>query len=144
MRVVLVYLEKESVMLKLKLAVAFVALTGLVLLLMGSTYLTVSLAIICTAVALALSLHLVFRWFTGEQHDYLLWFFLVAAYIISGSMAISVLQDIGAVDTVLSAVIDPVQKIETVGYYTSSLSSIAILLAVIIPQSPMRDDDNED
>ena len=36
-------------MLKLKLAVAFVALTGLVLLLMGSTYLTVSLAIICTA-----------------------------------------------------------------------------------------------
>ena len=132
-------------MLKLKLAVAFVALTGLVLLLIGSTYLTVSLAIICTAVALALSLHLVFRWFTGEQHDYLLLFFLVAAYIISGSMAISVLQDIGAVDTVvLSAVIDPVQKIETVGYYTSSLSSIAILLAVIIPQSPMRDDNDGD
>ena len=68
-------------MLKLKLAVAFVALTSLVLLLMGSTYLTVSLAIICTAVALALSLHLVFRWFTGEQHDYLLWFFLVAASV---------------------------------------------------------------
>ena len=131
-------------MLKLKLAVASIALTGLVLLLMGSTYLTTSCSIICTAAVLSLSLHLVFRWFTGEQHDYLLWLFLAAAYIISGSMAISVLQDVGAVDTALSAVIDPVQKIETVGYYTSSLNSIAILLAVIIPSSPTRDDDDGD
>ena len=130
-------------MLKLKLMTAILAVAGLVMFLMGSTYLTVSLAIICTAVALALSLHLVFRWLTGEQYDYLLWFFLAGAYIISGSMAISVLQDVGAVDTALSAVIDPVQKIETVGYYTSSLNSIAIILAVIVPRSPMRDDDDE-
>ena len=127
-------------MLKLKIAVASIALTGLVLLLIGDTYLTTICSVICTAAALSLSFHLVFRWFTGEQYDYLLLFFLAAAYIISGSMAISVLQDIGAVDTVLSAVIDPVQKIETVGYYTSSLNSIAILLAVIIPSSPKRND----
>ena len=132
-------------MLKLKIATASLALAGLILLLMGSTYLTTSCSIICTAAALSLSLHLVFRWFTGKQHDYLLWFFLAAACIISGSMAISVLQDVGAVDTALSAVIDPVQKIETVGYYTSSLNSIAILLAVIVPRSPMHDDsDDED
>ena len=130
-------------MLKLKLMTAILAVAGLVMFLMGSTYLTTSCSVICTAAALSLSLHLVFRWLTGEQYDYLLWFFLAGAYIISGSMAICVLQDVGAVDTALSAVIDPVQKIETVGYYTSSLNSIAIILAVIVPRSPMRDDDDE-
>jgi lipoprotein len=130
-------------MLKLKLMTAILAVAGLVMFLMGSTYLTTSCSVICTAAALSLSLHLVFRWLTGEQYDYLLWFFLAGAYIISGSMAISVLQDVGAVDTALSAVIDPVQKIETVGYYTSSLNSIAIILAAIVPRSPMRDDDDE-
>ena len=130
-------------MLKLKLMTAILAVAGLVMFLMGSTYLTTSCSVICTAAALSLSLHLVFRWLTGEQYDHLLWFFLAGAYIISGSMAISVLQDVGAVDTALSAVIDPVQKIETVGYYTSSLNSIAIILAVIVPRSPMRDDDDE-
>ena len=130
-------------MLKLKLMTAILAVAGLVMFLMGSTYLTTSCSVICTAATLSLSLHLVFRWLTGEQYDYLLWFFLAGAYIISGSMAISVLQDVGAVDTALSAVIDPVQKIETVGYYTSSLNSIAIILAVIVPRSPMRDDDDE-
>ena len=131
-------------MLKLKITTTVLALAGLVLLLMGGTYFTAAAAIVCTAMALPLAFHLTFRWFVEDPHDGLLWFWSVVWVIMSVMAAASMLQDIGAVDTVLSAVIDPVQKIETVGYYTSSLSSIAILLAVIIPQSPMRDDDNED
>ena len=134
-------------MLKLKIIVSMLAVAGMTIFILGDTYLTTGLSVACAAVALPMSIHLAFKWFMklmDYSSDGLLWLSSIVLAIISGSMAISVLQDIGAVDTVLSAVIDPVQKIETVGYYTSSLSSIAILLAVIIPQSPMRDDDNED
>ena len=58
-------------------------------------------------------------------------------------MAISVLQDIGITDIALSAAIDPVQKVAGVGQYISIASSISILIAVVVPSSPMRDDDED-
>ena len=58
-------------------------------------------------------------------------------------MAISVLQDIGITDIALSAAIDPVQKVSGVGQYISIASSISILIAVVVPSSPMRDDDED-
>ena len=131
-------------MLKLKLMTAILAVAGLVMFLMGSTYLTTSCSVICTAAALSLSLHLVFRWLTGEQYDYLLWFFLAGAYIISGSMAISVLQYIGAMDVPLSATIDNAQKMGDVGQYVSIANIVSILLSVSVPRrSPTCDDDSD-
>ena len=128
-------------MLKLKIATASLALAGLVLLLMGSTYLTTSLAVLCTAIALFLALHLTFRWLEGS-HDFLPWVFSVVWILTSGLMAIGVLQDIGITDIALSTTIDPARKVEGVGYYISFTSIISIFLAVIVPRSPTCDEED--
>ena len=49
-------------MLKLKIAAIALALTGLILLLLGDTYLTVGSAVVCTAIASPMSLYLPLRW----------------------------------------------------------------------------------
>ena len=133
-------------MLKLKIATASLALAGLVLLLMGSTYLTTSLAVLCTAIALFLALHLTFRYFMRLMDylsDSLLWLSSIVLAVISGSMAISVLQDIGAMDAPLSATIDNTLKMGDVGQYVSIASSVSILLSLIAPSwsLPKHDED---
>ena len=129
-------------MLKLKIIVSMLAVAGLVMLLMGSTYLTTSLAVICTAIALPLALHLTFRWFVEDSHDSLLWFFSVVWVIMSVLGATNALQDIGAMDVPLSATIDPVWKVVGVGYHVSLMSLVSILLAVVVPRSPKCSDDD--
>ena len=134
-------------MLKLKIATASLALAGLVLLLMGSTYLTTSLAVLCTAIALFLALHLTFRYFMRLMEYWSegwLWFSSVWLSIISAFTAISVLQDIGAMDAPLSATIDNTLKMGDVGQYVSIASSVSILIAVVVPRSPKCDNDSDD
>lgn len=133
-------------MLKLKIATASLALAGLVLLLMGSTYLTTSLAVLCTAIALFLALHLTFRYFMRLMEYWSegwLWFSSVWLSIISAFTAISVLQDIGAMDAPLSATIDNTLKMGDVGQYISIASSVSILLSLIAPSwsLPKHDED---
>ena len=133
-------------MLKLKIATASLALAGLVLLLMGSTYLTTSLAVLCTAIALFLALHLTFRYFMRLMEYWSegwLWFSSVWLSIISAFTAISVLQDIGAMDAPLSATIDNTLKMGDVGQYVSIASSVSILLSLIAPSwsLPKHDED---
>lgn len=127
---------------KLKLVAAVLALIGMTSLLMGGSYLTVVVAVICTATALPLSLHLTFRWFVEDPHDGLLWFWSVVWATISVMAAASILQYIGVVDVPLSAAIDNAQKIGEVRQYVSSTNIVSILLAVIVPRSPKRSDDD--
>ncbi|MCP9454080.1 MAG: hypothetical protein NNC24_01770 [Candidatus Nanosynbacter sp. P11B_S7_bin.28.1] len=44
--------------------------------------------------------------------------------------------------TPLGATIEP-EKMDTLGGFVALISVIAILLAVVIPSSPMRDDDED-
>lgn len=129
-------------MLKLKLMTATLAVAGMTIFILGDTYLTTGLSVACAAVALPMSIYLTFRWLEGS-HDFLPWVFSVVWILTSGLMAIGVLQDIGITDIALSTAIDPVQKVEGVGYYISFTSIISILLAVIVPRAPMRDDDDK-
>ncbi len=135
-------------MLKLKIATASLALAGLVLLLMGSTYLTTSLAVLCTAIALFLALHLTFRYFMRLMEYWSegwLWFSSVWLSIISAFTAVSVLQDIGVVNMPLSATIENAQKMGDVGQYVSIANIISILLSVGVPRrSPTRDNSDDD
>ena len=132
--------ERQRIMLKFKLMTAILAVAGMTIFILGDTYLTTGLSVACAAVALPMSIHLVFRWLEGP-HDFLPWVFSVVWILTSGLMAIGVLQDIGITDIALSTAIDPVQKVAGVGYYISFTSIISILLAVVVPSSPMRDDD---
>ncbi len=129
-------------MLKLKIIVSMLAVAGMTIFILGDTYLTTGLSVACAAVALPMSIHLAFRWLEGP-HDFLPWVFSVVWILTSGMMAIGVLQDIGITDIALSTAIDPVQKVAGVGYYISFTSIISILLAVIVPRAPMRDDDDK-
>ena len=128
-------------MLKLKLMTATLAVAGMTIFILGDTYLTTGLSVACAAVALSMSIYLTFRWLEGS-HDFLPWVFSVVWTLTSGLMAIGVLQDIGITDIALSTAIDPVQKVEGVGYYISFTSIISILLAVIVPRSPTCDDED--
>ena len=133
-------------MMKLKLVAAVLALAGIVSLLMGSTYLSTSVAVVCTAVALPLSLHLAFRWFIGIMEyssDSLLWLSSVVLTAISMLMAIDILQDIGAVSVPLNAAIDHIQKIREVGQYVSIANIVSILLAVAVPSPPKHNNDED-
>ena len=131
-------------MLKLKITTTVLALAGLVLLLMGGTYFTAAAAIVCTAMALPLAFHLTFRWFVEDPHDGLLWFWSVVWVIMSVMAAASMLQYIGAMDVPLSATIDNAQKMGDVGQYVSIANVASTLLAVVVPRSPKRDDDDGD
>ena len=134
-------------MLKLKITTTVLALAALVLLLMGGTYFTTAAAIVCTAMAWPLAFHLTFRRFAEDPHDGLLWLWSVVWVIMSVLTAASMLQYIGAMDVPLSATIDNTQKMGDVGQYVSIANVASILLAVVVPRSPKRDDycnDDED
>ena len=131
-------------MLKLKITTTVLALAALVLLLMGGTYFTTAAAIVCTAMAWPLAFHLTFRRFAEGPHDGLLWLWSVVWVIMSVLTAASMLQYIGAMDVPLSATIDNAQKMGDVGQYVSIANVASILLAVVVPRSPKRDDDDGD
>lgn len=130
-------------MLKLKLAVASLALTSLILVIMGSTYFTAAAAIACTAMALPLTGYLAWRWILPGDNSripFILW------VPVSELPALRAFKELGVMSTPLGATIEP-EKMTTLGGFVALTSTIAILLAVIAPVPPERDDygnDDED
>lgn len=127
-------------MLKLKLAVASLALTSLILVLIGSTYFTAAAAIACTAMALPLAGYLAWRWILPGDNSripFILW------VPVSELPALRAFKELGVMSTPLEATIEP-DKVATLGGFVALTSTIAILLAVIIPTSPKCDKNDED
>ena len=128
-------------MLKLKLAVASLALTGLILVIMGSTYFTAAAAIACTAIALPLAGYLAWRWQVPDDNSripFILWVPVAELPVIRA------FKELGVMSTPLGATIEP-EKMTTLGGFVALTSTTAILLAVIVPRSPKCDDsDDED
>lgn len=128
-------------MLKLKITVTALALASLDLIIIGDTYLTASAAIACTAMALPLAGYLVWRWLLPGDNSripFILW------VPVSELPALRAFKELGVMSTPLGATIEP-DKVATLGGFVALTSTIAILLAVIVPSSPTRDDsDDED
>lgn len=131
-------------MLKLKIMTATLALAGMMLLILGDTYMYVSLAIGCTAVATMLALHAALKWTSPKDSGFRK--FTLTVWIPGITLsAIGALRKMGVYDIPLSTPIDPVQSVKTAGFYVLLLGALSILLAIIVPwSSPKWDDDNED
>ena len=131
--------RKGVTVLKLKLAVASLALTSLILLLMGSTYFTAAAAIACAAMALPMGGYLMWRYLIPEDHSlipFILWI------PVAELPTLYALRDLRVMDTPLGATIEP-DKVASLGGFVAFTSAIAILLAVTVPTSPTRDDDED-
>ena len=128
-------------MLKLKITVTALALVSLDLIIIGDTYLTASAAIACTAMALPLAGYLAWRWQVPDDNSripFILWVPVAELPVIRA------FKELGVMSTPLGATIEP-DKVATLGGFVALTSTIAILLAVIVPSSPTRDDsDDED
>ena len=126
-------------MLKLKIATASLALVGMMLLILGDTYMSATLAVVCTAVALPLAGHLAWRWLLHDHSlvPFVLWI------PVAELPALYAFKDLGGMDTPLGATPIEPEKMDTLGGFVALISAIAILLAVVIPSSPMRDDDED-
>ena len=128
-------------MLKLKITVTALALVSLDLIIIGDTYLTASAAIACTAMALPLAGYLAWRWQVPDDNSripFILWVPVAELPVIRA------FKELGVMSTPLGATIEP-EKMTTLGGFVALTSTIAILLAVIAPSSPTRDDsDDED
>ena len=127
-------------MLKLKLAVASLALTGLILVIMGSTYFTAAAAIACTAIALPLAGYLAWRWQVPDDNSripFILWVPVAELPVIRA------FKELGVMSTPLGATIEP-DKVATLGGFVALTSTIAILLAVIVPSSPTHDNNDDE
>jgi lipoprotein len=128
-------------MLKLKITVTALALVSLDLIIIGDTCLTASAAIACTAMALPLAGYLAWRWQVPDDNSripFILWVPVAELPVIRA------FKELGVMSTPLGATIEP-EKMTTLGGFVALTSTIAILLAVIVPSSPTRDDsDDED
>ena len=128
-------------MLKLKITVTALALVSLDLIIIGDTYLTASAAIACTAMALPLAGYLAWRWQVPDDNSRILFILWVP---VAELPVIRAFKELGVMSTPLGATIEP-EKMTTLGGFVALTSTIAILLAVIVPSSPTRDDsDDED
>ena len=126
-------------MLKLKIATASLALAGMILLILGDTYMSAALAVVCTAVALPLAGYLTWKYLIPDDHSlvpFVLW------VPVAELPALYAFKDLGVMDTPLGATIEP-EKMTTLGGFIAFTSAIAILLAVTVPTSPTRDDDED-
>lgn len=125
-------------MLKLKITVTALALASLDLIIIGDTYLTASAAIACTAMALPLTGYLAWRWLlpgNNSRIPFILWVPVAELPVIRA------FKELGVMSTPLGATIEP-EKMTTLGGFVALTSTIAILLAVIVPSSPKRSDDD--
>jgi len=126
-------------MLKLKITVTALALVSLDLIIIGDTYLTASAAIACTAMALPLAGYLAWRWQVPDDNSripFILWVPVAELPVIRA------FKELGVMSTPLEATIEP-EKMTTLGGFVALTSTIAILLAVIVPSSPTRDDSDD-
>ena len=125
-------------MLKLKITVTALALVSLDLIIIGDTYLTASAAIACTTMALPLAGYLAWRWQVPDDNSripFILWVPVAELPVIRA------FKELGVMSTPLGATIEP-EKMTTLGGFVALTSTIAILLAVIVPSSPKRSDDD--
>ena len=135
---------KESTMLKLKLVAAILALAGMVSLLLGDTYLSVAIAVVCTAAASPVSLHLTLRWIIKDASGVERWFYVALWSVLSIAAGVSTLQDVNILNVPLGATID-YSQLENVRYCVSFVGIISVILTVITPScSSKRDDDSDD
>ncbi len=129
-------------MLKLKIIIATLGLAGMITLLLGDTYLTAGLAVICTAMATPLSMHLTLKWMLPEENG--LRKFLLTVWTFSFMLAaIYVIRELGIYGTPLSAPIDFTQKIRVAGDHVSSMNALSVILAVIAPSCSSTKHDDE-
>lgn len=127
-------------MLKLKITVTALALVSLDLIIIGDTYLTASAAIACTAMALPLAGYLAWRWQVPDDNSripFILWVPVAELPVIRA------FKELGVMSTSLEATIEP-DKVATLGGFVALTSTIAILLAVIVPRSPKCDNDSDE
>lgn len=127
-------------MLKLKITVTALALASLDLIIIGDTYLTASAAIACTAMALPLTGYLAWRWLlpgNNSRIPFILWVPVAELPVIRA------FKELGVMSTPLGATIEP-EKMTTLGGFVALTSTIAILLAVIVPRSPKCDNDSDE
>ena len=127
-------------MLKLKITVTALALVSLDLIIIGDTYLTASAAIACTAIALPLAGYLAWRWLLPGDNSripFILW------VPVSELPALRAFKELGVMSTPLGATIEP-DKVATLGGFVALTSTIAILLAVIVPRSPKCNNDSDE
>lgn len=127
-------------MLKLKITVTALALVSLDLIIIGDTYLTASAAIACTAMALPLAGYLAWRRQVPDDNSripFILWVPVAELPVIRA------FKELGVMSTPLGATIEP-EKMTTLGGFVALTSAIAILLAVIVPSSPTRDDSDDE
>jgi hypothetical protein len=135
---------KESTMLKLKLVAAILALAGMVSLLLGDTYLSVAIAVVCTAAASPVSLHLTLRWIIKDASGVERWFYAALWSVLSIAAGVSTLQDVNILNVPLGATID-YSQLGNVRYCVSFVGIISVILTVITPScSSKRDDDDSD
>ena len=131
-------------MLKLKLVAAILALAGMVSLLLGDTYLSVAIAVVCTAAASPVSLHLALRWIIKDASGVERWFYVALWSVLSIAAGVSTLQDVNILNVPLGATID-YSQLGNVRYCVSFVGIISVILTVITPScSSKRDDDDSD
>jgi len=128
-------------MLKLKITVTALALVSLDLIIIGDTCLPPSAPTAGPAMALPLAGYLAWRWQVPDDNSripFILWVPVAELPVIRA------FKELGVMSTPLGATIEP-EKMTTLGGFVALTSTIAILLAVIVPSSPTRDDsDDED
>ena len=127
-------------MLKLKITVTVLALVSLDLIIIGDTYLIASAAIVCTAMALPLAGYLAWRWQVPDDNSripFILWVPVAELPVIRA------FKELGVMSTPLGATIEP-DKVATLGGFVALTSTIAILLAVIVPSSPTHDNNDDE
>lgn len=144
----IVRVERQHIMLKLKITASTLGATSLVLFIMGSTHLTIAMAVICATVAGISATDIVLRlppYITGGEKVFskvMLVFFSFVLVVLATDI---LLNDVRVCDTPLSAPLDSVQNLRGISSSMSVLNFLAILAATIAPRSPKcNDSDDED
>lgn len=134
-------------MLKLKIAASTLGTTSLVLFIMGSTHLTIAIAVICATVAGISTVDIMLRlpsYSGGDEKVFsksmLVFFSFMLVLLATGIL----LNDVGVYSTPLSAPVDSVQNLRGISSSMSVLNFFAILVATIAPWSPKCDNNDED
>ena len=134
-------------MLKLKIAASTLGTTSLVLFIMGSTHLTIAMAVICATVAGISATDIMLRlpsYSGGDEKVFsksmLVFFSFMLVLLATGIL----LNDVGVYSTPFSAPVDSVQNLRGISSSMSVLNFFAILVATIAPWSPKHDNNDED
>lgn len=134
-------------MLKLKIVASILGATSLVLLIMGSTHLTIAMAVICATVAGISATDIVLRlpsYITGGEKVFSKVMLVFFSFILVMLATDILLNDVGVYDTPISAPADSVQNLRGISSSMSVLNFFAVLVATIAPSSPKCDNNSDD